>query len=81
MDFSEVSVGPMVRPSCPEQVAIVKHASVSRQSELTQCAWALQCMSKTDDPMKCRPLRDDYLECLHHRKEVRPIAWRPHLKE
>ena len=34
----------------------------------------LQCMSKTDDPMKCRPLRDDYLECLHHRKEVRPAV-------
>lgn len=29
-----------------------------------------QCMSKTDDPVKCRALRDDYLECLHHRREV-----------
>jgi len=28
-----------------------------------------ECMSKTDDPVKCRALRDDYLECLHHRKE------------
>mmetsp|Transcript_13817 Transcript_13817/g.41768 ORF Transcript_13817/g.41768 Transcript_13817/m.41768 type:complete len:82 (+) Transcript_13817:215-460(+) len=27
------------------------------------------CMSETDDPAKCRALRDDYLECLHHRKE------------
>ena len=29
-----------------------------------------QCMSNTDAPYKCRDLRDDYLECLHHRKEV-----------
>ena len=29
-----------------------------------------QCMSTTDAPYKCRELRDDYLECLHHRKEV-----------
>lgn len=29
-----------------------------------------QCMSNTDAPYKCRELRDDYLECLHHRKEV-----------
>jgi hypothetical protein len=30
-----------------------------------------ECMSKTDDPKKCADYRDDYLECLHHRKEVR----------
>ena len=24
----------------------------------------------TDDPRKCKALRDDYLECLHHRKEI-----------
>ena len=30
----------------------------------------VQCMSKTDDPTKCRDFCDDYLECLHHRKEV-----------
>lgn len=29
-----------------------------------------QCISKTDDPNKCVEIRDDYLECLHHRKEV-----------
>eukprot|EP00891_Asterochloris_glomerata_P007355 jgi/Astpho2/7355/e_gw1.00114.274.1_t len=27
------------------------------------------CMEKTGDPQDCQPLRDDYLECLHHRKE------------
>ena len=30
----------------------------------------LQCMSDTDDPRKCHSYREDYLECLHHRKEV-----------
>jgi len=30
-----------------------------------------QCMRETDDPRKCKERRDDYLECLHHRKEVR----------
>ncbi|KAK2076408.1 hypothetical protein QBZ16_000933 [Prototheca wickerhamii] len=30
-----------------------------------------ECMSKTDDPRKCNDYREDYLECLHHRKEVR----------
>ena len=34
------------------------------------CTVVLQCISKTDDPRKCAALRDDYLECLHHRKEV-----------
>lgn len=29
-----------------------------------------QCMRETDDPRKCKERRDDYLECLHHRKEV-----------
>ncbi len=33
-----------------------------------------ECMSKTDDPKKCKDFRDDYLECLHHRKEVRAAA-------
>ncbi|KAK9848560.1 hypothetical protein WJX84_008440 [Apatococcus fuscideae] len=28
-----------------------------------------ECMSKTDDPVKCKDFCDDYLECLHHRKE------------
>ena len=31
---------------------------------------SVQCISKADDPKSCRTLRDDYLECLHHRKEV-----------
>ena len=30
-----------------------------------------ECMSKTEDPKACKDFRDDYLECLHHRKEVR----------
>lgn len=29
-----------------------------------------ECMSKAEDPKACRDFRDDYLECLHHRKEV-----------
>lgn len=33
-----------------------------------------ECMSETDDPAKCRMLRDDYLECLHHRREVLPAC-------
>ncbi|KAK9805357.1 hypothetical protein WJX73_006028 [Symbiochloris irregularis] len=28
-----------------------------------------ECMRETTDPGHCRNLRDDYLECLHHRKE------------
>lgn len=28
-----------------------------------------QCVRATDDPRKCKEKRDDYLECLHHRKE------------
>lgn len=28
-------------------------------------------MSKAEDPKSCKDFRDDYLECLHHRKEVR----------
>ncbi|KAI8111424.1 hypothetical protein M9435_003925 [Picochlorum sp. BPE23] len=27
------------------------------------------CMSEADDPKQCKDFRDDYLECLHHRKE------------
>lgn len=30
-----------------------------------------ECMSKAEDPKACKDFRDDYLECLHHRKEVR----------
>ena len=31
---------------------------------------ALQCYSKADAPSQCRAPADDYLECLHHTKEV-----------
>ena len=30
-----------------------------------------KCMSEADSPQACAALRDDYLECLHHRKEAR----------
>mmetsp|Transcript_33816 Transcript_33816/g.34446 ORF Transcript_33816/g.34446 Transcript_33816/m.34446 type:complete len:80 (+) Transcript_33816:82-321(+) len=30
-----------------------------------------KCMKVSDTPIAdCAPLRDDYLECLHHRKEL-----------
>ncbi|QDZ24012.1 hypothetical protein HOP50_12g65520 [Chloropicon primus] len=28
------------------------------------------CMMETDQPSKCAELREDYFECLHHRKEI-----------
>ncbi len=28
-------------------------------------------MAEADDPRNCFEKREDYLECLHHRKEVR----------
>lgn len=34
-------------------------------------------MNDTEDPKKCHSFREDYLECLHHRKEVRDGAWTP----
>ena len=30
-----------------------------------------QCYAQTDVPSQCAPQADDYLECLHHTKEVR----------
>ena len=30
-----------------------------------------ECVSKADVPSDCFKLREDYFECLHHRKEVR----------
>jgi hypothetical protein len=32
---------------------------------------AAQCMSTASEPQKCFAKREDYMECLHHRKEVR----------
>eukprot|EP00873_Tetraselmis_striata_P034514 jgi/Tetstr1/454778/TSEL_041661.t1 len=29
-----------------------------------------KCMEETDNPAACRMLREDYMECLHHRKEM-----------
>ena len=34
----------------------------------------MQCYQAVDDPSHCRLQADDYLECLHHRKEVRTLA-------
>ena len=28
-----------------------------------------KCLSEADEPKQCKDYRDDYLECLHHRKE------------
>lgn len=32
-----------------------------------------ECMSKAEDPKQCKEFRDDYLECLHHRKEFQKL--------
>lgn len=32
-----------------------------------------QCMSTADDPSECVKLREDYFECLHHRKEIKRL--------
>ncbi|KAF8652404.1 hypothetical protein AX16_004432 [Volvariella volvacea WC 439] len=29
-----------------------------------------KCYAQTDNPIDCRPLSEDYLECLHHPKEL-----------
>lgn len=28
-----------------------------------------QCMAETDDKVLCVPAKEDYIECLHHKKE------------
>jgi hypothetical protein len=35
-----------------------------------------KCMSDADTPSACAALREDYLECLHHRKEARASGGR-----
>ena len=32
-----------------------------------------KCMSTADEPTECFKLREDYFECLHHRKEIKRI--------
>ncbi|KAK3235722.1 hypothetical protein CYMTET_54095 [Cymbomonas tetramitiformis] len=32
-----------------------------------------ECMSTTDNPKLCAEKREDYFECLHHRKEITRI--------
>ena len=34
------------------------------------CEYVPQCYAQTDNRTECRPQADDYLECLHHTKEV-----------
>ena len=34
-----------------------------------------ECMSKCREPKDCALLREDYLECLHHSKEVKNITF------
>lgn len=36
----------------------------------------MQCFSQTDIPRECGPQLEDYLECLHHTKEVRHPSWK-----
>ena len=36
-----------------------------------------QCMQQEAQPSACGRLREDYFECLHHRKEARPRPGRP----
>lgn len=77
MDFSEVRVPPCPFRHCrlagpgtriPAQLCVTVILRLKTADKpFLPCA---QCMSKTDDPAKCRALRDDYLECLHHRREV-----------
>ena len=52
--------------SIPSKCCVLALSSCFADS--TKCS--VQCISKADDPKSCRTLRDDYLECLHHRKEV-----------
>jgi len=33
-----------------------------------------KCMTDAPSPFTCTALREDYLECLHHRKEARPLG-------
>lgn len=29
-----------------------------------------KCLAEADEPVQCKDFRDDYLECLHHKKEI-----------
>ena len=37
-----------------------------------------QCMQQEAQPSACGRLREDYFECLHHRKEARPRRGEEH---
>jgi len=60
----ERSFLPFYFVACPDELS-------SSSSLLTP--FFPQCMMETDKPSKCAELREDYFECLHHRKEVRYI--------
>ena len=38
-----------------------------------RCCDFSDCVSRCREPKCCALLRDDYLECLHHSKEVIPL--------
>jgi hypothetical protein len=41
----------------------------------TCLCYVLQCMHESnEEPLKCKAMADDYLECLHHRKYVSNLA-------
>ena len=67
-DFSEVGEGGMCRQ---KQGRTRRPATRADQPSPPLPPLPPQCMRETDDPRKCKAKRDDYLECLHHRKEVR----------
>jgi hypothetical protein len=50
----------------PKSAFITRH-SVSFQNT----PGYIQCYIQTDNPTECRPQGNDYLECLHHTKQVR----------
>lgn len=39
-----------------------------------------QCYAQADSPQQCRPPADDYLECLHRKKEVSECRLGPRSK-
>ena len=46
-------------------------ATACRVLTLSMLLPASQCLSEEGDKEPCKAVADDYLECLHHKKEVR----------
>ena len=67
MDFSEVCCC-----SCANYALASEGGGCQSCSSLLICSppGCVQCMAETDNPNKCIEQREDYFECLHHRKEV-----------